>query len=82
MLCTLTLAILCLSELQKYLTVETKSDMLVDVSHKDDILNINIDIMFPKMPCELITLHAEDIMGHHVTNISGSLFKRKYSKEG
>jgi hypothetical protein len=56
--------------------------MLVDVSHKDDTLNINIDIMFPKMPCELITLHAEDIMGHHVTNISGSLFKRKYSKEG
>lgn len=30
--------------------------MLVDITHHDDRLNINIDIEFPKMPCDLISL--------------------------
>jgi hypothetical protein len=30
--------------------------MLVDISHHDDRLNINIDIVFPSMPCDMLTL--------------------------
>jgi hypothetical protein len=45
-----------MTEVGKYLTVETKSDMLVDISHRDDRLNINVDIVFPKLPCEVVTL--------------------------
>lgn len=47
---------LLVGEVRNYLSVETKSDMLVDISHHDDRLNINLDIVFPKMPCDLISL--------------------------
>ena len=56
--------------------------MLVDISHHDDRLNINIDIFFPKMPCEVLSLDVQDVMGTHIVDIAGSLFKRRYSKFG
>jgi hypothetical protein len=71
-----------MSEIGRYLTVNTKSDMLVDVSHHDDRLNINIDIVFPRMPCDMISLDVQDVMGTHVVDISGSLFKKKITKNG
>jgi hypothetical protein len=80
--CTVVLAILCLSEISKYVSVETKSDMLVDISHHDDRLNINVDIVFPKMPCELLSLDVQDVMGTHIVDIAGSLFKRRLSQKG
>lgn len=45
-----------MTEVNKYFDYETKSNMLVDTQHHDDRLNINIDIVFPKMPCELLSL--------------------------
>ena len=73
---------LCMTEVEKYLTVQTKSDMLVDISHHDDRLIINIDIVFPSMPCDMLTLDVQDVMGTHIVDISGSLFKKKLSKNG
>ena len=54
--CTVVLIMLCMTEVGKYLTVQTKSDMLVDISHHDDRLNINVDIVFARMPCDVISL--------------------------
>ena len=71
-----------MTEIGKYLTVQTKSDMLVDISHHDDRLNINIDIVFPRMPCDLLSLDVEDVMGTHIVDISGSLFKKKLAMTG
>jgi hypothetical protein len=56
--------------------------MLVDISHHDDRLNINIDIEFPRMPCDILSLDVQDVMGTHVVDIAGSLFKKKISKNG
>jgi hypothetical protein len=56
--------------------------MLVDISHHDDRLNINVDIDFPKMPCDILSLDVQDVMGTHVVDIAGSLFKKKLSKTG
>jgi hypothetical protein len=71
-----------MTEVGRFLSVQTKSDMLVDISHHDDRLNINIDIVFPKMPCDVLSLDVQDIMGTHIVDISGSLFKKKLSKDG
>ena len=73
---------LCMSEVGKYLTVSTKTDMLVDISHHDDRLNINVDIVFHKIPCDILSLDVQDVMGTHVVDIAGSLFKKKLSKDG
>ena len=71
-----------MTEISHYLSVQTKSDMLVDISHHDDRLNINIDLEFPKMPCDVLSLDVQDVMGTHTVDIAGSLFKKKLSKTG
>jgi hypothetical protein len=48
--------ILLAGEVQNYMKIETKSDMLVDITHHDDRLNINIDIVFPRIPCDILSL--------------------------
>ncbi len=80
--CTIVLGTLILTEVSRFLTYQTKSDMLVDISHHDDRLNINIDIVFPKMPCDVLSLDVQDVMGTHVVDIAGSLFKKKIDKDG
>ena len=81
-MCTVILGSLVLGEVSSYLTVETKSDMLVDISHHDDRLNINIDIEFPRMPCDLMSLDIQDIMGTHVVDIGGTLYKKRLDSRG
>ena len=56
--------------------------MLVDISHHDDRLNINVDITFPKMPCELLSLDVQDVMGTHIVDIAGSLYKIRLTEKG
>ena len=56
--------------------------MLVDISHDDDRLHINVDIVFPKMPCDLITLSVQDVMGTNIADIYGSLHKKRISQTG
>jgi hypothetical protein len=80
--CTIVLAMLCMNEVARFLSYQTQSDMLVDISHHDDRLNINLDIIFPKMPCDVLSLDVQDVMGTHVVDIAGSLFKKKLSKGG
>ena len=56
--------------------------MLVDISHHDDRLNINVDIVFPRMPCEIISLDVQDVMGTHIVDVAGQLFKKRLSQSG
>ena len=81
-ICTAILGTLLVGEISSYLKVETKSDMLVDISHHDDRLNINIDLEFPRMPCDLMSLDITDIMGTHVVDIGGSLYKKRLGSNG
>lgn len=54
----------------------------MDISHHDDRLNINVDIVFPRLPCDVLSLDVQDVMGTHIVDISGSLFKKKITKDG
>ena len=56
--------------------------MLVDISHHEDRLNININIVFPYIPCDLLTLDVQDVMGTHIVDIAGSLYKKRINQEG
>ena len=77
--CTIVLVMLCMTEIGHYMSVQTKSDMLVDISHHDDRLNINIDLEFPKIPCDVLSLDVQDVMGTHTVDIAGSTVSRRRS---
>jgi len=53
------------------LKVDKRSYLLVDTRHHDDRLNFNVDIVFPRMPCEVITLDIMDVMGTNIVDIAG-----------
>ena len=55
-MCTVLLVLLGVMEVRDFLKERLTTDMLVDISHDDDRLTINMDIVFPRMPCEVLTL--------------------------
>ena len=56
LVCTVLLVLLGVMEVRDFLKERLTTDMLVDISHDDDRLTINMDIVFPRMPCEVLTL--------------------------
>lgn len=43
---------------------------------------MNIDIVLPRMPCSILSLDVQDIMGTHTVNVEGALIKQRISKNG
>lgn len=56
--------------------------MLVDNAPKNDKLNVNIDIVFRKLPCEILSLDVQNVLGAHEVDIKGSLVKKRLSQQG
>ena len=52
-----------LQELSNFLTLETKTDMVVDRSAHGELLRINFNISFPSLSCEFATLDVSDALG-------------------
>jgi hypothetical protein len=61
---------------------ESKADLVIDLSHRDDFVNVNIDITFPKIPCDILSIDVEDILGTHKTDVMGELHKKRLDKSG
>ena len=76
------MAVLFLSEIARYLQVTTTSEMFVDINRGGEKLEINVDIEFPRFPCALISLDAQDVMGTHIVDVGGSMKKIRLSKDG
>ena len=51
--------------------------MFIDINRDGEKLQVNLDISFPAMPCDLISLDVQDVMGTHTLNIEGKLFKKR-----
>lgn len=38
-------------------------------------IDINVDIDFPRLPCEIISVDVQDILGTHIVDFEGTLVK-------
>lgn len=56
MLCTVIVTFLGFSEIRNYIQCETHSNLVISTSHAKDTFKVNIDITFPRMPCDVIGL--------------------------
>jgi hypothetical protein len=74
--------LLFLSELNTYLAISTSTEMFVDINRGGEKLIINIDVIFPRYPCGMTSLDAQDIMGSHVMNVEGSMKKIRIDTNG
>jgi len=45
-------------------------------------MTINVDIDLVRLPCSILSLDIQDVMGSHTVNIHGSLMKYRLSKTG
>ena len=72
---------LFLAELTIYLTPEVISDMRVDTSRKSD-LPINLDITFPKAPCDALSFSYIDVAGRSQLNLEHSMMKQALDRSG
>ena len=64
------------------MTHESQADLIIDTSHRDDFVNVNIDITFNRMPCDILSLDVQDILGTHKTDVMGDLQKQRLDKNG
>lgn len=55
--------------------MKIQTDMMVEVVHKNDKLHINMDIEFPRLPCSVLSVDVEDMMGTHMQNVHNSIDK-------
>ncbi|EGR31815.1 hypothetical protein IMG5_101180 [Ichthyophthirius multifiliis] len=81
-ICGIIVLILFISELRSFLAIEETSEMFIDIVRGGQKIKVNLDIDFPKFPCDILSLDMQDIMGSHTVNIEGTINKRRISSDG
>jgi hypothetical protein len=76
LLCFSLLTILVLSEFYDFISIKTNNELIVDVPRGGQDLRININITLPNLPCNILSLDAQDAMGKHVVDVANSIKKK------
>ena len=63
------------------MTLETKSDMVVDRSSQGEFLRVNFNISFPALSCEYATLDVSDAIGSKKLNLTKTVRKAPIDEE-
>lgn len=74
--------LLFISEFRSFIKIKTSSEMQVDTSHSQELLKINMDLFITKLPCSIVSLDVQDVMGTHSLNIHGNLVKNRIDEHG
>eukprot|EP01098_Paradermamoeba_levis_P013553 TRINITY_DN6209_c0_g2_i1.p1 TRINITY_DN6209_c0_g2~~TRINITY_DN6209_c0_g2_i1.p1 ORF type:complete len:395 (+),score=84.60 TRINITY_DN6209_c0_g2_i1:80-1264(+) len=78
---TAIIALLFFSELSFYLTEEVHHELFVDTT-RGEKLKINIDIIFPSLPCSYVSLDAMDMAGEHQLDVAHNIYKKRIDHTG
>lgn len=62
--------------------VTRNSQMLIDHEVRSEKLKINIDIKWKRIPCSLLTLDVQDVLGSHELDTAGTLWKEGLKEDG
>ena len=81
-ICTFFLISLTIYEVQGFMAVNSHAELIVDLTHRDDFVPVNLDITFPKLPCDVLSLDVQDILGTHKTDVMGELYKHRLDANG
>lgn len=72
--------ILFTTELSYYLQTETVDHLYVDISRGEKV-RINFDVIFPYIPCSLLSLDAMDVSGEHQLDVNHHIKKKALDKD-
>ncbi|KAH9306857.1 hypothetical protein KI387_011261, partial [Taxus chinensis] len=72
---------LFIHELKYYLAVNTVHEMSVDVK-RGETLPIHINITFPSIPCEILSVDAIDMSGKHEVDLDTNIWKLRIHEDG
>ncbi|KAM7507919.1 hypothetical protein LguiA_018372 [Lonicera macranthoides] len=75
------MATLFLHELRYYLTTYTVHKMAVDLK-RGETLPIHINITFPSLPCDVLSVDAIDMSGKHEVDLDTNIWKLRLNNDG
>lgn len=79
-------AYLFITEVQQFMTVVPTQEMFVDATpdtgNAHSMIRINMNITVPQIPCAVVSVDAQDVMGSHVVDVGGELKKTRLSAQG
>ncbi|KAL6965281.1 hypothetical protein U1Q18_036336 [Sarracenia purpurea var. burkii] len=75
------MATLFLHELRYYLTTYTVHQMAVDLK-RGETLPIHINMTFPSLPCDVLSVDAIDMSGKHEVDLSTNIWKLRLNSGG
>lgn len=82
LICSFTIFILLINEYRDYRTLIMRPELVVDRDH-DKTLGLNLDITFPNMPCDLLSMDIMDLTGDVQADIlEGNFLRTRLDRDG